>query len=222
MVFRHLIRLSLAALFVSAALPGISQVAPAATQRSWPLEIGGGFSYFSNHLTNAKYPTQYYPTVDANMFGATAWADWTFRRIPHILSGLGIEAEGRDLRHGNSGPAAMLHEDTGAGGVIYKWHHYRSFHPYGKFLVGYGSIDYLGDYYGCASDCNHNSDTFYDVGGGADVHIIGNLWARGDYEGEFWLNFGNAPVEKVTPKGFTIGVSYDMGNVHFIRRRAEY
>ena len=69
MVFRQLIRLSLTALFVSAALPGISQVAPAATQRSLPLEIGGGLSYFSTHAANSN------PTIDYTAFdGRPAWS----------------------------------------------------------------------------------------------------------------------------------------------------
>ena len=222
MILRQLIRLSLAALFVSAALPGVSQVAPAATQRSWPLEIGGGFSYFTNHITNKEFPTQLYPQVDANMLGVTAWADWYLRRIPSRLSGLGIEVEGRDLRHGNSGPASRLHEDTGEGGVIYKWRHFHDFQPFGKFLLGYGGIDFQGNYPGCTINCDHDTDNFYDVGGGAEVHVWRNVWARGEYEEEFLLNFGNAPVEKVTPKGFTIGVAYDLSNVHFLRRQAAY
>ena len=223
MVFRRLIRLSLAALFVSAALPGFSQVAPAANERSFPLEVGGGLSYFNTHLINHDFPKAIYPSYQGNLLGPTAWADWTFRRIPHMLYGLGIEVEGRHLSWDNSGADPLLKEDTGAGGVIYMWRHHDNFHPYGKFLVGHGSIDFDGgDYPGCASNCKHDTDTFYDPGGGVEVHIKGNLWVRGDYEYELWTGYGSPADKTIYAKGFTVGVAYDMRNFHFGRRQAEY
>ncbi len=217
MVFRHLIRLSLTALFVSAALPGISQVAPAATQRSLPLEIGGGLSYFSTHAANSN-PTIDYTAFDGRLLGPAAWADWTLRRIPRRLYGLGIEAEGRHLAWANSGTDSRLREDTGEGGIIYKWHHYHNFHPYGKMLVGFGSVDFNNGY-PYIQNGDHDTRIFYCPGGGADFHITRDLWVRGDFEYEFWTDFGRATLE---PKGFTIGVSYDMGNFYFRRRWAGY
>src|SRR5271154_433443 len=103
MVFRQLIKLSLAALFVSTALPGFSQVVAAATQRSWPLEIGGGLSYFSTHIINHEFPSVDYATGRGNLLGPTAWIDYTLPHMPQRLYGLGIEAEGRQLAWGNSG-----------------------------------------------------------------------------------------------------------------------
>jgi opacity protein-like surface antigen len=212
-------KLSLAALIVSAAYPMFSQVVPSATQRSWPLEIGGGLSYFDNHIINFSFPTYEYTAIKGNLLGPAAWADWTLNRIPHRLYGLGIEAEGRHLAWDNSGTDPLLKEDTGAGGVIYMWRHSHNFHPYGKFLMGFGSIDFQGNYTGCTHNCKHDTDTFWDPGGGVEVHIMGNLWARGDYEEEFWTHFGNVTNKTIYPRGFTIGVSYDMRNFHFGREK---
>jgi opacity protein-like surface antigen len=141
---------------------------------------------------------------------------WTIRRIPHRLSGLGIEGEGRHLAYGNTGTDPLLREDTGEAGVIYTWRHYHNFHPYGKVLAGFGSIDFNGTYPGCPMDCNHDTRTFYSPGGGAEYHLMGALWIRGDYEYEFWSNFGHTILE---PNGFTVGVAYDMRNVHFGRQK---
>jgi hypothetical protein len=207
MVFRQLIRLSLAAFFISAALPGFSQVVPAATQRSWPIEIGGGLSYFGTHIVNHQYPSAVYPELKGNLLG------------PRRLYGLGIEAEGRKLSWDNSSVDPLLKENTGAGGPIYMWRHYRNFHPYGKFLLGFGGIDFYGTYPGCKHDCNHDSDTFYDPGGGAEYRIRGSLWVRGDYEYELWTKFGQPANKTIYPKGFTFGVSYDMRGFQFGRQK---
>ena len=130
MVFRQFVRLSLAVIFVSTAIPGFSQAGPTATQRSWPLEIGGGLSSFGTHIINHEYPTD----VDAikfkgNLLGPAAWIDYTLPHMPHILYGLGLEAEGRHPGWDNTGTDPLLRENTGAGGVIYMWRHYRNFHP---------------------------------------------------------------------------------------------
>ncbi|MGD0522168.1 MAG: outer membrane beta-barrel protein [Terracidiphilus sp.] len=211
---RQMARLSLAALIVSAAYPLFSQVVPAATQQFWPLEIGGGLSYFSTHAAN-KNPNIDYTAFDGSLLGPAAWADWTFRRIPHRLYGLGFEVEGRHLAYGNTGTDARLREDTGEGGFIYKWRHYRNFRPYGKAMAGFGSIDFNNGY-PYLQNGDHDTRTFYCPGGGAEFHLMGDLWVRGDYEFELWTHFGRAILE---PKGFTVGVSYDMRNFHFGRQK---
>jgi opacity protein-like surface antigen len=94
-----------------------------------------------------------------------------------------------------------------------------NFHPYGKFLMGYGGIDFQGTYPGCKLDCNHDSDIFYDPGAGAEYRIRGSLWVRGDYEYELWTNFGKPANKTIYPKGFTAGVAYDMRNFHFSRKQ---
>jgi hypothetical protein len=221
MVLRLMIRLSLAALFVSASFPVFSQVVPAAVQQSWPLEIGGGLSYFSTHIVNHEFPTTVYPSFKGSMLGPAAWLDWTLPHMPRRLYGLGIEAEGRQLSWANTGTDPQLREDTGEGGVIYMWRRHHNFHPYGKYLMGFGSVDFEGNYPlkgpypGCTGNCDHDTGIFDDLGGGAEYRIRDNLWVRGDYEYELWTKFGKPANKTVYPRGFTFGVSYDLRGLHF-------
>jgi Outer membrane protein beta-barrel domain len=219
MVFRQFVRLSLAALFVSAVMPGFSQVVPAATQKTWPIEIGGGLSYFGTHIINHEFPTVDYKSFDGNLLGPAAWLDFNLPHMPQRIYGLGIEMEGRMLSWDNSGTDPLLKEKTGQGGVIYKWHHYHNLRPYGKFLMGFGSIDFQGTYPGCKHDCNHDTDKFLDMGGGAEYRVRGDLWVRGDYEYELWTGFGQPANKTVYPKGFTVGVTYDMRHFQFGRKQ---
>jgi len=199
MFFRLIIRLSLAALFITAAFPLFSQVVPAATQSSLPLSVGGGFSDFTSH---------YHTTYSGRLEGPTLWIDWNFYDVPKYLSGLGVEVEARDLNYGRTGADAQLREDTAEGGAIYTWRHYRRAHLYGKFLLGYGSVDFNVGVPGYA----HDSRTMYVPGAGLEYRVWRNIWARGDYEYQFWSDFfGHRAFE---PHGFTVGALYSFRHVH--------
>jgi opacity protein-like surface antigen len=87
--------------------------------------------------------------------------------------------------------------------------------PYGKFLLGYGSIDFNNGY-PMIQNGDHDTRTFWCPGGGAEYRIMSDLWIRGDYEYELWSHFGRATLE---PKGFTVGVSYDLKDLHFGRKQ---
>ena len=197
--------------------PGFRKWLRQPQRRSWPLEVGGGLSYFGTHAANSN-PHIDYTAFDGNLLGPSLWADWTFRHIPKSLYGLGIELETRDLDWANSGPDPRLSEFTGEGGVIAKWHRYHNFHPYAKALAGFGSIDFNNGYPGIRNG-DHDTRTFYCPGAGAEFRIKNNLWIRGDYEYQFWTDFGRATLE---PQGMTIGVTYDMRNFHFSRGQAGY
>ncbi|MGA3262740.1 MAG: outer membrane beta-barrel protein [Terracidiphilus sp.] len=198
MLFRLIIRLSLAALFITAAFPLFSQVVPAATQSSLPLSVGGGFSDFTSH---------YYKTFSGRLEGPTLWIDWNFYDAPKYLRGLGVEVEARDLNYGRTGTDAKLREDTAEGGAIYTWRHYRRTHFYGKFLIGYGSIDFnVND-----PHYSHDSRNFYSPGAGVEIHAWRNIWVRGDYEYQFWTHFGLGTLE---PHGFTVGALYNFRHIH--------
>jgi opacity protein-like surface antigen len=202
---RFLAMFALAVSFLTATSPAFSQVTPSATGRrngsSLPLVVGGGFSNFDLDYGQGR-----------RMDGVSAWADWDFNldRLPKVLRGFGFEAEGHaiDFDRPASLVANRMRQDTGSGGVIYHFGHFRSFDPYVKYLVGLGSIDFapLRDRY------NHDTFTVYTVGGGAEYKIVGHFWARADYEFQEWHNtFGHSDL---TPQGFTIGGSY-----HFRRSR---
>lgn len=191
------LKLVLAALFLAAVLPLSSQVAPAAREGGLPIVVGVGFSNFSTDWTG-------------RLSGPTIWADWNFNRGPSLLRGFGIEVEGRDLNYFRTPLSKKLRMDTAGGGPIYTWRRSRAAHLYGKFLIGYGSIDFdtlpgppfLPFYH-------HESRTVYTPGGGAEVRLWRSVSLRGDYEYQFWDNlFGSGDLN---PQGLTVSASYDFG-----------
>ena len=180
----------LAAFIVSASTACFSQVVAPAESRSLPLSVGVGYSNFQSDF-------------NGRISGIAVWADWSFYRAPAHLRGLGIEAIGRDLNFGRTGTVPNLRFDTIAGGPIYTFRHYRRFHPYGKFLLGFGSIDFV------TTDPNYSHDTrqFYDPAGGVDYRLTRSIWLRGDYEYQFWPDLFHDHT--LNPRGFTVGASYD-------------
>ena len=180
----------LAVILVSAAFSSFAQVAPDARRPGIPLTVGVGYS---------NYATDWFGRLE----GPSLWLDWNFDKGPALLKGLGIEVEARDLNYGRSTP--NLRMDTASGGVIYHWRHFDRFSPYAKFLVGYGSIDFI------TTDPNykHDSRTVLGPGGGAEYRAFGNVWVRGNYDYQFWTDFFDHHA--LNPNGVTVGVSYDLG-----------
>jgi hypothetical protein len=189
-------KLTWAALFLAVSIPGFSQVAPSAAQVEFPLEVGAGFSDYRFD----------FGTVDVH--GPTVWVDWDYYGPWKLLSGLGIEVEGRDLYY--SKPANFsgnLRQDTAEGGVIYKWRDFHHVRPYGKFLLGYGTIEFPSNVPGYT----HDSRTIYSPGFGLEYQVYRHISVRGDYEYQFWPRlFG---PNALNPKGVTIGASYNFRNV---------
>src|SRR5450432_486666 len=120
----------LAAVFVVAALPAFSQVAPAATEGGLegrlPLVVGAGASTFDIDWGNDAGTIR-------TMNGPTVWVDWNFYHARGLMSGIGIEIEGHDIAHDRprSLSSSALHDsgtnmrqDTGEGGLIYTWRHF--------------------------------------------------------------------------------------------------
>jgi hypothetical protein len=149
--------------------------------------------------TYSNYSTDW----SGRLAGPTLWIDWNFYRGPSVLRGLGIEVEGRDLNYTRTGGDPKLRQDTVEGGAIYSCLHYRNFHPYAKFLAGYGSIDFNVNLPGYT----HDSRTVYAPGGGVEYRAWRNVWVRSDYEYQFWTDFFHHHA--LNPNGLTIGVPYD-------------
>jgi len=184
------LKLVLAVLVLTAGFPGFSQAVPANTAGGKvPLAIGAGFSDF-------------YSDWNGRINGVTLWADLNFYHGPSLLHGFGIEVEGRDLNYGRTGGVPNLRQDTVEGGAIYTIRHSRSFHPYGKFLAGIGSIDFQH----ITPTYSHDSRAVYAPGGGVEFRVSHHLWVRGDYEYQFWTDFFDHHA--LNPNGFTIGASY--------------
>lgn len=193
MYLRYL-KMILVVLVTSPAVLGFSQAAPATTTAGGsPLTVGVGYSNF-------------YTDWSGRLSGPMLWADWNFDRGPSLLHGFGIEVEARDLNYDRTGADTNLRMDTAGGGPIYTWLHYRKFHPYAKFLMSYGSIDFnIG-----APDYSHDTRTVYAPGGGIEYRVSRNVWLRGNYEYQFWTDFFNHNA--LNPQGFTIGAAYNFGD----------
>lgn len=179
-------------------IPAFSQVAPEYVQKGgWPIEIGaGGVSY----------------DVDfghGRMYGGAAWLDYYPRFLPKILNGLGAEIEARDISLDESQSQENMRQDTGEGGPIYSWRHFNNFHPYVKYLIGHGSVDFIGygPYY------KHDTRTLTAPGIGLELRVFRSWWMRADYEYQNWPNLVG---KSLNPQGFTVGFAYDFG--HSVRR----
>jgi len=185
------------ALLVVISAPAFAQVGPAATsQGGLPLSIGGGVTDMELDWGQSR-----------KMIGPTVWLDWDLSHLPSRLNGLGIELEGRDINYNRPASLPRMRQDTFGGGAIYTVRHYKNVRPYAKFLLAYGSIDFKSPnpFY------SHDTRTVYQIGGGVEYHLVGHLWARGDYEYQFWPNLFGATLN---PQGITVGAAYKFGNEH--------
>lgn len=194
---------ALAALMICAACSAFAQTVPAATKNHNPWAVGAGFSGYNLDLG------------EGHLLGETIWVDYTLPLVPSLLRGIGLEVEARDLNYGRAeGVSPNLRMDVASGGVIYALPRYANFRPYGKFMMGYGNLDngVLG-----TTLRWHDSRTVTSMGGGVDYRVSRNVWARVDYEYQFWPDYwklkGETHGKSLTPEGFTVGVKY-----HFARR----
>jgi opacity protein-like surface antigen len=180
--------------FIGAALPALSQVTYSAQEGNLPFTVGVGISNFSDDwgVTN--------PRQD----GITVWADWRLPFLPPALKGLGLEAEGRDINWATPSGIPGHRMDTALIGPMYEWRRKGKIRPFGKYLLGIGSIDFPnGTYY------SHDTRTVFELGGGVDVRFWNRFSARGQYDYQWWHQiFG---PNDLTPNGFTVGVVYDFG-----------
>jgi hypothetical protein len=163
-------------------LAASAQVAPAENGGKVNLAIGAGFS-----ALNTDYGADY-------MYGPAAYADL------NLIRWFGIEIEGRTARFGNPGP---LKETTVGGGGRFLLPHYGRFHPYAKFLIGDGRIDFPAN--PSAPQYTHDTFIYYAPGVGVDYKLAQHVYLRGDFEYQRWPDF---PLHGLTPYGFIIGASY--------------
>jgi hypothetical protein len=185
----------LALSILSVAIPAFSQVAPEYERKGGlPIEVGaGGVSY----------------DVDwghGRMYGGAAWIDYYPRFMPSFLRGLGIEGEVRDITLDEHTTQPNMRQDTGEGGPIYAWRHFRNFHPYAKYLIGDGSIDF---WTGPNSNYRHDTRILQAPGGGLEVRLWRAWWMRADYEYQTWPDFIGKTLD---PQGFTVGFAYDFAH----------
>jgi len=188
---KQILKVAFGVLVVALASPGFSQVVSPVSENGFPISVGGGFSYWDVDWGVTK------------MEGGTLWADWQ----PSYLRGFGVEAEGRDISLDRGYAQNNFREATAGGGVIYAWDRYRDFRPYAKYLVSFGGINF--DFYNPAlSFYTHDTRTVTAPGFGLEARAYKHLWARVDYEYQFWPDlFGTNKV--LNPQGLTFGLMYD-------------
>jgi len=184
-------KLVLAALLALVTTPVIAQVAPAAKISGLPLAVGGGLSDFSLDYGPGR-----------RMLGITAWADY------NVFHGLAIEAEGTSIFADKPAVFTRMKQQTIKGGLVYKPHPIFRIRPEVKYLFGLGSVDFP------SRDplYTHDTYTMSAAGGGGEYPIWKNLYARAEYEYEWWYNY-QGPRD-LNPNGFTIGAIYYLRGIH--------
>ena len=181
-------------LIAALALPARSQVTYSAQEGKLPFTVGVGFSDFSDDW-GISNPRQ---------VGITMWVDWRIPHMPPKLNGLGLEFEGRDINYATPSYIPGHRMDTALGGPIYEWRHKSRYRPFGKFVMGIGSIDFPDN-----TNYQHDTRAVFEPGGGMDVRFWNRFSARGEYDYQFWHQiFG---PRDLNPQGFSIGIVYDFG-----------
>jgi opacity protein-like surface antigen len=182
--------------FFGLALPLSAQVTPEASKSGLPFAVGGGFSDYDVDWGHGR------------MEGGTIWIDWHPTQTPSFLHGFGLEAEARDISlGGNRSKPSNFRLDTVGGGVIYTWQRFHNVHPYAKFLLSLGGIDWNNP----VIQFRHETRTVYAPGFGFDTRVLRHVWARIDYEYQAWpqIDLAAPGTHWLDPQGFTVGVEYD-------------
>ncbi|MGC1463435.1 MAG: outer membrane beta-barrel protein [Terracidiphilus sp.] len=197
MRFKLFLRFIPTFLFALALVSAHAQVAPQAVQGGFPVVAG---------LGGADFAIDWGPGT--RMEGITAWVDVFPWDTPPKFHGFGIEVEGRDLNFNRPYGISKMRQDTGMAGPIYSVTHFKKFRPYGKFLVGIGSIDFppVG-----SPPYTHDTFMVFAPGGGFDFRLWQHVWLRGDYEYQIW-NY-TFDGHSLTPNGASCGLSYDFRQV---------
>jgi opacity protein-like surface antigen len=184
-------RYLLVGLAFAAGLAANSQVAPSATSYSaGKLAVGGEFSIFQ--IDAYPHPTEY---------GVGAYIDYD------PIKFLGLEVEGRTIQFNETD---NQRRDQISGGFRYIYNRGK-FVPYAKALAGIGSADFPRHTYGLDVDRQHDTFTTMTFGGGVDYKLTRKIYLRGEYEYQYWLDYGTArpgPLGVSNPNGFSIGASY--------------
>ena len=179
---------------VLAVFPLHSQVVPQATKGGIPIVVGLGGANFSLDWGPGK-----------RMDGITAWVDYYPWGMPPKIHGLGLEVEGRDINFNRPAGLTKMRHDTFLAGPIYQLPHYKNVKPYGKVSWGIGSIDFppskLFPYY------THDTFALMAMGGGMDFKVYKHIFARGDYEYQWWHHTWGQTA--LNPNGASFGVMYD-------------
>ncbi len=178
-------------MFCLCATTAHAQVAPSATRRGLSITAGAfGSAFQPDYAGNGIAGTS-----PNRLYGIGAFVDFGLPRLPWVQG----EAEGRWLRFNTY---EGINEDNYLIGprVPIVWLRWRRITPYGKFLVGYGRMNF---------ENNLGSGHFTNLapGAGLDIRVTDKLTVRiPDFEYQIWPTWVNNQTLK--PYGGSVGVSY--------------
>jgi len=198
----------LAVIFISVAGTALSQTVYHAEEGKLPLSFGGGVSNFDPYFAQAPLPNDVALAGSGlgRMWGATGWADAGIRFGPAWLHPFNLEMQYRSTFAGSSANHQNVLENNYGGGVTYTWSHFPNFHPYAKYIVGYGTLSFNPIPYPGHPPYSQDSRVTNSLGGGLEYRLTRHIWVRGDYEYQLWGRFLGVP--EFSPQGFTIGAMY--------------
>ncbi len=148
---------------------------PTATKNA-DLEAGGGFVFAKPDYSNQRFT------------GVTGYA--ALDVTPHF----GAEFDFHQVNtHGDD----HIYERTYELGPRYV-RHYGRFNPYARASYGRGVFNFQ----------NNIANLAYNIvafAGGVDVRVKTHIYARAEFEGQYWLKFQNKTLQ---PDVFTLGAAY--------------
>jgi opacity protein-like surface antigen len=182
--------------FASALLTMLSsnlraQVAPAAKVGGWPIAVGVGIS---------DYNLDYGP--GRRMQGVVVRAGW------RLFHGIGIDGNARTIYINTPPQLTRMQQSTFLGGVYYETPSFLRIHPFVRMGGGIGLIEFP------SRNPLYTRDTYsvYAPSGGIEYPITRKLFARAEYEYQFWHDY-QGPRD-LTPQGGTVGVTYYLNGMH--------
>jgi hypothetical protein len=168
-----------------------AQVAPSARVGGLPISVGVGISDYNLDFGPGR-----------RMQGAVVRAGYS------LFHGIGIDGSARTLFMNTPSQLTRMQQSTFLGGVYYeasgRWH----IHPFVRAGGGIGLIEFPSKY------PLYTRDTYpvFAPSGGIEVPITRKVFARAEYEYQFWKQF-RGPND-LTPQGGTIGVTYYFSGMH--------
>ena len=171
MILRLLSNLALAAAFIAAATPLVSQAVYHAEKSTLDLSIGAGLSNFDPDFSQGLPPGNVIREGwgQGRMTGGTVWADLGVPWNARWLRGLGFEGEYRTVLEGGSTGQSNIRESNLDGGATYTLRRWNIVRPYAKYLFGYGEVSFAPVPEANGTAYSQDSRGMNILGGGAEV-----------------------------------------------------
>jgi len=171
-----------------------AQVQPSAQKGGLRLGVGGGIDYWQGDYNSIS------------RVGPSAWV------TAHLWRGVGVIVEGHSMIAGgdNAKHADEYKYYSGDGGITYTYYHWHRFEPFAKAEVGFSSLSFP---HSATATYTHDTRTTWAIGGGAEYHMVGHLWARGDYTWDNFPNFYSTVTGQhntLNPHGVTVGATWHL------------